>query len=49
MIQAGTISTGSAAQRRRRRRVLDQFDQCVAKDDLAGRRREFRAKRETVG
>ena len=36
MIQAGTISTGLAWTDGRLRRILDQFDQPVAVDDLAG-------------
>ena len=37
MIQAGTIRIGSGRTCLRRRRVLDQLDQSVAVDDLAGR------------
>ena len=49
MIQAGTISTGSAADRGGRRRILDQLDQLVAEHDLAGRGGEVLADLEAVG
>ena len=37
MIQAGTIRIGSGLHLRRLRRILDQFDQVVAKHHLTGR------------
>ena len=49
MIQAGTISTGSAPTVGGRRRVLDQLDQRVAEHDLAGRGGEVVADREAAG
>ena len=39
-MHGGTITSGRACTRRRRRRVLDQLDQLVAEDDAARRRRE---------
>ena len=49
MIQAGTIRTGSAWTSGRRRRVLDQLDQLVAKDDLAFRDGDLLADAEILG
>jgi hypothetical protein len=40
MIQAGTISTGSAPTVFGDRRILDQLDQRIAEDDLARCRRQ---------
>ena len=43
MIQAGTIRIGSGLTCLGRRRVLDQLDQSIAVDDLAGRDRHVAA------
>ena len=49
MIQAGTISTGSATTSLGRGLVLDELHQLVTKDDLARRDGDFLADLEAVG
>ena len=43
MIQAGTMSIGSGRTSCSRRRVLDQLDQAIAINDLAGGYRDIAA------